>query len=115
MTRLAEAKQAVTATGKARMAASALVREAPAKFLAFEEHGGVYQWMIVARSGETLVRFASHAIYDEAKQAARIARAGADSASPKHLGGRCERLVWPRRSPQNCGDASRSRHRVLAG
>ncbi len=57
------------------------------KFLIFEDNGGGYHWTIVAGSGETLVRSASFASYEEAKQAARVVHAGAASASFEHLAG----------------------------
>jgi uncharacterized protein YegP (UPF0339 family) len=57
------------------------------KFLVFEDNGGGYHWTIVAASGETLVRSASFASYQDAKQAARIVHAGAASASFEHRAG----------------------------
>lgn len=51
------------------------------RFLVFEDNGGGYHWTIVAGSGATLVQSASFATYEEAKQAARIVRGGASSAS----------------------------------
>ncbi len=87
MTHPAQAPEPLTAKEKARVAASALSRPAPTRFLTFEENGGAYHWMIVARSGETLARFASLARDDEARQAARIVQAGAVSASIEHVGG----------------------------
>ena len=46
-----------------------------------------YHWTIIAASGETLVRSASFASYEEAKQAARIVHGGASSASFSSLVG----------------------------
>jgi uncharacterized protein YegP (UPF0339 family) len=80
MTRSAQAMQADTAKRKA------LREPASMKFLVFEDNGGGYHWTIVAASGETLVRSASFASYEDAKQAARIVHAGA-SASFEHRAG----------------------------
>jgi uncharacterized protein YegP (UPF0339 family) len=87
MTRSAHLSQAVTTKRKTRAAANALTKPASMKFLVFEDNGGAYHWTIVASSGETLVRSASFATYEEAKQAARIVHAGAASASFEPLGG----------------------------
>jgi uncharacterized protein YegP (UPF0339 family) len=57
------------------------------KFLVSEDNGGGYHWTIVAASGEPLVRSARFASYAEAKQAARVVRVGAASASFEHLAG----------------------------
>jgi uncharacterized protein YegP (UPF0339 family) len=81
MTRPAQATQANTAKRKA------LREPALMKFLVFEDNGGGYHWTIVAASGETLVRSASFASYEDAKQAARIVHAGAASASFEHRAG----------------------------
>jgi uncharacterized protein YegP (UPF0339 family) len=81
MTRSAQATQANTAKRKA------LREPASMKFLVFEDNGGGYHWTIVAASGETLVRSASFASYEDAKQAARIVHAGAASASFEHRAG----------------------------
>lgn len=64
----------------------ALSTPASMKFLIFEDTGGDYHWTIVAGSGETLVRSASFATYEDAEQAARVVHAGAGSASFEHLG-----------------------------
>lgn len=70
MTRPTQARQPpLMSKEKARVEASALSRPAQTKFLTFEKNGGAYHWMIMARSGETLARFASLATDDEAKQA----------------------------------------------
>lgn len=65
----------------ARAGADAPSRPASMRFLVFEDNGGGYHWTIVAGSGATLVQSASFATYEEAKQAARIVRGGASSAS----------------------------------
>jgi uncharacterized protein YegP (UPF0339 family) len=87
MTRYTQLIQAVDSVRKARAAASATPEPASMKFVVFEDNGGAYHWTIVADSGETLVRSASFATYDEAAQAARVVHAGAASASLEHLGG----------------------------
>jgi uncharacterized protein YegP (UPF0339 family) len=69
------------------VAASALPEPASMTFLVFEDNGGGYHWTIVAASGEPLVQSASFALYEDAKQAARIVHAGAASASFEHLEG----------------------------
>jgi uncharacterized protein YegP (UPF0339 family) len=87
MTRSAPTTQPLTAKRKARAAETALSKPASMKFLVFQDNGGAYHWTIVASSGETLVRSASFATYEDAKQAARIVHAGAASASFEPLGG----------------------------
>jgi uncharacterized protein YegP (UPF0339 family) len=57
------------------------------KFLVFEDNGGGYHWTILASSDETLVRSASFATYEDAKQAACVVHAGAASASFEPVGG----------------------------
>ncbi len=57
------------------------------KFLVLEDNGGGYHWTLLATSGETLVQSASFATYEDAKQAARIVRRGAASASFEHPAG----------------------------
>jgi uncharacterized protein YegP (UPF0339 family) len=87
MTRSPSPAQAVTPRSKARAAGSTLPEPASMKFLVFEDNGGGYHWMILAGSGETLVRSASFATYEDAEQAARVVHAGAASASFEHLAG----------------------------
>jgi uncharacterized protein YegP (UPF0339 family) len=87
MTRSAPLVQAVTPRRKARAAAGAASNPASMRFLVFEDNGGGYHWTILASSGETLVRSASFATYEDAEQAARVVHAGAASASFEHLGG----------------------------
>ena len=86
MTRSAPPTKAASARRKTR-AASAPSQPAPMKFLVSEENGGGYYWTIVADGGETLVRSASFASCEEAKQAARIVHAGASSASFENRSG----------------------------
>ncbi len=87
MTRSVRATRPVAARRKAPASATALSEPASLKFLVFENNGGAYYWTIVAGRGETLVRSASFATYEEAKQAACIAHAGVGSASLEHLAG----------------------------
>ena len=87
MTRSTPLTQAVDAIRKARAAENAGPEPASMKFVVFEDNGGGYHWTIVAASGETLVRSASFASYEDAKQAARTVHAGAGSASFEHLAG----------------------------
>jgi uncharacterized protein YegP (UPF0339 family) len=87
MTHSVQTTQAVAAKRKARAAANALSKPASMKFLVSQDNGGAYHWTILAGSGETLVRSASFATYEDATQAARIVHAGAASASFEHLGG----------------------------
>jgi uncharacterized protein YegP (UPF0339 family) len=54
-------------------------------FRVFEDNGGRYHWTIIAAGGESLVRSASFASYEDARQAARVVHVGADSASFEHL------------------------------
>lgn len=79
MRRSAHITQLGSANNDARAAPSS--PPAPMKFLVFEDNGGGYHWTIIARGGETLVRSASFASYEEAKQAARIVHGGVASAS----------------------------------
>jgi uncharacterized protein YegP (UPF0339 family) len=87
MTRYAQLTQAVDAVREARAAASAPPEPASMKFRVFEDNGGAYHWTIAADNGETLVRSASFATYDEAQQGARVVHAGAASASLEQLAG----------------------------
>lgn len=50
-------------------------------FLIYEDNGGGYHWTIVADGGETLVRSASLASYEEAERAAGVVHRGASRAS----------------------------------
>ena len=79
MRRSAHITQTVSTNNDARAAPSS--PPAPMKFLVFEDKGGGYHRTIIARSGETLVRSASFASYEEAKQAASIVHGGVASAS----------------------------------
>ena len=79
--------QAVDAMRKVRAAENALTEPASLKFVVVEDNGGGYHWTILTGSGETLVRSASFASYEEAKQAARVVHAGAATASVEHLAG----------------------------
>jgi uncharacterized protein YegP (UPF0339 family) len=87
MTRPAKARHAVAENGTAQAAARALPKPAATKFVVFEDNGGAYHWTIVTASGETLVRSASFASYEEAKQAARVVHSGAALASLEPLAG----------------------------
>lgn len=79
--------QAVDAIRKVRAAENALTEPASLTFVVFEDNDGGYHWTIVTATGETLVRSASFASHEEAKQAARIVHAGAATASFEHLAG----------------------------
>jgi uncharacterized protein YegP (UPF0339 family) len=85
MTGATRLTQAVDATRKARAAENA--QPASMKFVIFEDNGGAYHWTIIAASGETLVRSATFASYEDAKQAACVVHAGAGSASFERLAG----------------------------
>jgi uncharacterized protein YegP (UPF0339 family) len=79
MTHSPQVTQAVSAMRKARAAPRSL--PASMTFLIYEDNGGRYHWTIVAASGKTIVRSASFASHEEAKQAARIVHRGASRAS----------------------------------
>jgi uncharacterized protein YegP (UPF0339 family) len=87
MTRSTPLTQAGSAKRKARAAARAVPKPASMTFLVFEDNGGGHYWTIVAASGETLVRSASFASYEDAKQAARVVQGGAASASFERVAG----------------------------
>ena len=86
MTRSRPVTQAAGGRAKHRARARAGAVSAPAsmKFLVFEDNGGAFHWAIVAASGERLVKSASFASFEEAKQAAGIVRDGAGSAPFEH-------------------------------
>jgi uncharacterized protein YegP (UPF0339 family) len=87
MTGYTRLTQAVDAVREVRPAANAAPHPASMKFLVFEDNGGGYRWMIVAGTGETLVRSESFASYEDARHAAGVVHAGAASASFEHLAG----------------------------
>jgi uncharacterized protein YegP (UPF0339 family) len=73
-----------TATKRARARVVPRVSGAPEsstmEFLIFEDNGGGHHWTIVDGAGESLVRSARFASYDEAERAARLVRDNAGSA-----------------------------------
>jgi uncharacterized protein YegP (UPF0339 family) len=87
MTRSGALTPPLGANRKAHRTPGARPDPAAMKFLVFEDNSGGYHWAIVARSGETLVQSSSFASYEEAKQAARVVRAGAASAPFEALAG----------------------------
>ena len=99
--------QAVDAMRKVRAAENALTEPASLKFVVFEDNGGGYHWTILTATGETLVRSASFASHEEAKQAARIVHTGVATASFGHLAGDTPPVDLPPHSPRR--DARRVR------
>jgi uncharacterized protein YegP (UPF0339 family) len=81
MTRSRPVTQAGRARTKHRAGAGAVPAPTSMKFRIFEDNSGAYHWAIVAASGDCLVRSASFASYEAAKQAAGVVRRGAGSAS----------------------------------
>jgi uncharacterized protein YegP (UPF0339 family) len=81
MRRAARITQAVSANKKARASVRALPEPVSMMFFVVENNGGGYHWTIVAGGGETLVRSASFATYEEARRAADMVHDGASSAS----------------------------------
>jgi uncharacterized protein YegP (UPF0339 family) len=80
MSRSTPVTQAASARAK-RRAGSGVVSAPPSmRFVVFEDNGGAYHWAIAAASGDRLVKSASFASYEEAKQAAGVVRDGAGSA-----------------------------------
>jgi uncharacterized protein YegP (UPF0339 family) len=79
MTRSRHVTQAARGQTKDWAGAGAVPQPPSMKFPVFDDNGGAYHWAIAA-SGDHLVRSASHASYEEAKQAAGIVRRGAGSA-----------------------------------
>ncbi|MGZ4197271.1 MAG: hypothetical protein ACXVFQ_13305 [Solirubrobacteraceae bacterium] len=72
-----------TATRQARTTASrALVasESVSMEFLIVEDNGGDYHWTLLDRNGDSLARSPSLASYQDAKSAARVVLAGAESA-----------------------------------
>jgi len=84
MTRSRPVTQAAGARTKHGDGAGAVSAPTSMSFVVFEDNGGAYHWAIVAASGERLVKSASFASYEEAKQAAGVVHRGAGSASFEH-------------------------------
>jgi hypothetical protein len=75
--RATQLTRAVGGQTKHRAGARGMSAPASMKFLSFEENGGAFHWAIVAASGDRVVESATLASYEEAKEAAGIARSGA--------------------------------------
>jgi uncharacterized protein YegP (UPF0339 family) len=75
-----------TATKKPRAprqvprAGARVSESAPMEFLVFQDNGGRYRWTILASGGEQLAQSPSFASYEDAREAAALARDGAGSA-----------------------------------
>jgi uncharacterized protein YegP (UPF0339 family) len=80
MTRSRQVTHAAGTRTKHRAGAGAVSALPSMRFVVFEDNGGAYHWAIAAASGDRLVKSASFASYEEAKQAAEVVRAGAGSA-----------------------------------
>jgi uncharacterized protein YegP (UPF0339 family) len=105
-----------TATQKARTATQVgrAARKAPESasmlFLVEQENCGGYHWVILAGSGERLVRSTSFASYESAERAALQVRAGAGSARVQpRPGDHREAGVLDRRDTAASGEPERWR------